>query len=744
MGETVKPKQRFCVLFLSLLAGCAGGWWYFEQGSTLAERTASKNSVRFSSQEADVCWSSDIRGGRAERMVRVFTPIEEKKTQNAPPAVSPAPVLVAQKEATRPAVKEAANAAESKETAAQLASAEVPEAKTTTVPEVKIADVSEMTMETCANNIRTFSNDFQNLTNSLEPTVQISVSPTVFQFAACEPREPRESRAEVREIDALKGDFQEAAPHEMVGRAVEMTVRSPEFSELDRAGTDAAAALASLPENPAETPVPAEISNPAQNPTPAEVAETVKSDVETPTEAPRTYALRIDNQNIRKALADFQTETGLKVAASLDVQGNVSCDTTCENPELLLGQLLAGTPFQFVRSGNFVYVGHSDRLENLPQPLESTETRLFQPQNISLDELELVFRTSLSQFGTCKRVEGPTGGEALEVSDWVLTLNQLEEVQKLIDTPAAENRMNAYVFQHEMAGSAAPLQLKELADNRGLVIQPMAIPGMEQASKKSLFKKLQKKEAVTDVQAYSISFRADTFMIGVKDQLNVRYAPMQGAENAPMQLDTPMNFEFGLNVNGETVPYALSLTFHRESTPLEVTDETEPAAAQDETAAQDAAVAQDAEIPGAEPSAENEAETQNSIVAAVVCRPIGTVEGKSKPKTFEFQVPMPQVSGKALVFQLNLGEFEHKDEDKRKNPTYVMHGNRVKEEVVVVFNPYKQAREAVPTTLSVSAVNALIHEQEVLGRRFYGSMDVTERRCSTLCFGIAQKLRASR
>lgn len=803
MGSIVKMEHRFFIVFSSLLAGCVGGWWYFEDGSTFS--TASRQEFSFGTADAaressaEVCWSSDIREGRPERNIRIFIPAKEvhsaaeiQPEMNVSPEIlasgTSSPASAASLSASCPAASRNVPSGENfpevqpenrnemqiaaaetsdfaRETAAVSVAAEDEGKKTS--PVLEIAAIPGVTMDAGMENTLKFTDDFQLAASPETPKIYTSVCPAAFQVQAR------------NEFPA--GDFEMAPTSGMVGSSVEMAsytapassllpgpasaptavemnnVRISD-SSLDRAGTEAAAALASLPDEPAtETPPPAEVKISASAEISAENSALAETDrIKTPVEnvkdagntvnaagaanaetavsaepagevklkeAPRKYALRLDSENIRKALAAFQTETGLKVVASLDVQGLVSCDSECEDPEVLLGQLLAGMPFQFVRSGKYVYVAHSDRLQNLPEPLELTETQTFIPENVSADELELVFRSNLSQFGTCERIRDAEGRDALRVTDWVLTLRQLEEVQKLLDAPAPENRMSAYVFQHEVVGNAPPLQLQEIADNRGLVIQRMQIPGKEEA-KKTLFTKLQKKEPVADIQAYSISFRADTFMIGVKDQLNVAYAPMKGAVNAPMLLETPMNFEFGLNVNGEIIPYALSLTFCRDPNP-----QTDAAENAEDTGHAEYAKAGETAVP---------------ILAEVVCRPLGDVGEKSKPRDVHFRVPMPLGSGKGLIFQLNLGEFAHKETDKRLNPAYVMAGNRVKEEVVVVFNPYKQAREAIPTNLSTAAVNAIIHQQEVLGRKFYGSMDLNERQCSSLCFGIAQRLRQTR
>ena len=535
----------------------------------------------------------------------------------------------------------------------------------------------------------------------------------------------------------LGGDLERSETEGAIGSRADLPANpfmGAEKAALDREGTAAALALAGLPETPdwnsaekelAENSPTSEnaVTEDGQNAEPADVKagpirmkkpvrnaerqETERQEAtasafgtEIPEAPARKYVLSVRKENVRKALATFQRETGLKVVASLDVQGEVTCEAQSEDPETLLSQLLADTQFRFVRSGKFVYVAHSSALKDLPEPLEKTETRVFVPENVSLEELELVLGSNLTQFGECERTREAAGREALKVTDWVLALNQLDGIQRLVDLPEPENRIAAFVFQHELNGAPQPLNLTEIAENRGLVLQRMPIPGAAEP-KKSLFGK--KKESVPDLLAYSISFRADTFMIGVKDQLGVETAAMPALTEAAMVLNQPLDFDFNLKVDENSIPYHVTLTF-REN----------PKAGQ---------------------------EGESPILAEVVCQPKEDLGPKSKPRPIQLTLPMPLQGGNALVFQFNLGEFAHQETDLRKNPAYVLGGNRVKKEVVIVFNPFQQMPKLPESTFTAAAVREIIHQQEVLGRKYYGSLDRSERDCSALCFGLAQRLK---
>lgn len=435
--------------------------------------------------------------------------------------------------------------------------------------------------------------------------------------------------------------------------------------------------------------------------TPVRIRKPVRGAESSREEVVEKYELDVSRESIRKALEAFQRETSLKVVASLNVQGEVSCAAEHSDPEILLRKLLADTQFEFVREDNFIYVTRSENVRDVPRPLSKTETRVFTPQHVSIDTLELTLSSNLTQFGSCRRTRSGNG-EALEVTDWTLSLNELEDIQRLIDVPEPENRMNAFAFQHELNGAVnQPLDLFAIAEGRGLVLQRMAIPELAGKTKKPVFSK---KEPTPDIMAYSISHRADSFMVAVKDQLKVEPAWTPDPRSEAIELNRPMTFEFGLKVNETQIPYLLSVTF-REN----------PDAGQ---------------------------EGASSILAEVDCRPKTELNPKSKPKTIHFTLPMPVSSGNSLVFQLNMGEFALENKETRKNPMYAFHGNRTVKEAIIVLNPFKEVQKLPNTTLTSGAVKALVKQQETLGRKFYGSIDKKERQYSEVYFSVAQKLRA--
>ncbi len=434
---------------------------------------------------------------------------------------------------------------------------------------------------------------------------------------------------------------------------------------------------------------------------PIRIKKPVRNVEKLPKESGEKYELDISRENIRKAFEIFQRETGLKIVASLNVQGEVSCVAEHTDPEILLRKLLTDTQFEFLREGNFIYVTHSENIRAVSQPLSKTETRVFTPRHISIDTLERVLASNLTQFGTCRRIRNGSE-ESLEVTDWILSLNELEDVQRLIDVPEAKNRMNFFAFQHELNGAVnQPLDLLTIAEGRGLVLQRMAIPELASKTKKPVFSK---KEPTPDIIAYSISHRADSFMIAVKDQLKVEPVWTPDIHSEPMELDKPMIFEFGIKVNETQIPYLLSVAF-REN----------PDASQEET---------------------------SPILAEVECRPKTELNPKSKPQKIHFTLPAPSSSGNSLVFQLNMGKFALENKETRKNPIYAFHGNRTVKEVIFILNPFKDVQKLPNTTLTSNAVKAIIKQQETLGRKFYGSLDQKERRYSEIHFSVAQKLRA--
>lgn len=527
-----------------------------------------------------------------------------------------------------------------------------------------------------------------------------------------------ENIAQITELPALDGELETVATETAIGNRADINfnpfrkvliVEVPVREDGTRIETDESE---EAPEEAREAEVVAVEGN-AENPESVTKAEVVAESstgekVEGKTEeaqvasssedSSRKYKLDIHRENVRKALSAFQTETGLKVVASLDVQGEVTCQLESEEAEALLRNMLAETAFRFVRDGEWVYVAREEKIRNFKGTLGKTKTELFVPKFIPVEELELILQASMSQFGKLERAQN-----GVKVTDWTLSLAELRELQKLVDLPPAENRIEAFVFQHELNGaSKSPLDLVTVAENRGLVLQRLAIPELDaKKDKKPIFNK--KKETVEPIQAYSISYRASTFMIAVKDQLGVTVANMPGERTARIELNQLMSFGFELDVAGEKVPYGTSLRFFEN------------------------------------PKAGEEGESP--ILAELTCMPTGEVDERSKPRPVKCVLPMPMEGNNALVFQLDLGEFANHDPERKKNPIYAWHGNRVLEEVVVAFCPYKEAQERPRTTLTNAAIQAVIHKQEVLGRKFYGSLNAGERENSARYFTLAQRLR---
>lgn len=453
-----------------------------------------------------------------------------------------------------------------------------------------------------------------------------------------------------------------------------------------------------IPSNPpAEIPAspqPTRMKKPVRNQTPESVKEPAPVQKE-------EYSLDLYRVNLRKALASFQIATGLKVVASLDVQGIVSCKSKNSDPEVLLASLLADTQFKFVRSGNFVYVAHSNQLMNLPNPLEKTETRIFSPEYISLEELELVFRSNLTQFGTCSVSQDSLGKRCLSVTDWVLSLDQLAKIQQIVDVPAPENRVNTFVFERELDGTFKSLELPELADSQGLVLQRIAPMETENKEEKKTFIYGKKKEKSSDFQAYTISYRPDSFLASVRQQLKTQPAPMPGQTSALLALDQPMRFDFNLNVQDHQVPYQVTVTYRQNP------------------------------------------ENEEGINAEVVCAPREDLGPKAKAKDFHVTLAIPSQGRNSLILQMDLGEFPVENAGVRKDISYAMRGNRMKKEVVVVLCPFQSVPKIQKNGLSTQAVREIIRQQEVLARKFYGSMNPNEREDSRHCLGTAQRLRLS-
>nr|MCR5164007.1 hypothetical protein [Thermoguttaceae bacterium] len=265
--------------------------------------------------------------------------------------------------------------------------------------------------------------------------------------------------------------------------------------------------------------------------------------------------------------------------------------------------------------------------------------------------------------------------------------------------------INAFVFQRELDGTFKALELLEIAESQGLVLQRVA--PMETGSKedkKAFFpasKNGSKNEKSSGIHAYTISYRADSFMASVRQQLKTQPAPMPGQTSAPLELNRPMKFDFNLNVQDRLVPYQLTVTYWQDP------------------------------------------QNAGGINADVVCEPREELGPKAKANDFHFTLAIPSQGRNSLILQLDLGEFPVENAGTRKDVSYAMRGNRMKKEVVAVLCPFQSVPQIPKNGLSAQAVREIIRQQEVLARKFYGSMDQGERENSKHCFAIAQRLRLS-
>ena len=176
---------------------------------------------------------------------------------------------------------------------------------------------------------------------------------------------------------------------------------------------------------------------------------------------------------------------------------------------------------------------------------------------------------------------------------------------------------------------------------------------------------------------------------------------MPGPNSSLLELDQPMRFDFNLNVQDRQVPYQITVTYRRDP------------------------------------------QNEEGINAEVVCAPREDLGPKSKAKDFHVSLPIPSFGRNALILQMDLGEFPVENSGQRKEISYAMRGNRMKKEAVVVLCPFQSVPKIPKNGLSTQAVREIIRQQEVLARKFYGSMNPNEREDSRHCLGIAQRLRLS-
>ncbi|MDO4568867.1 MAG: hypothetical protein Q4D38_00605 [Planctomycetia bacterium] len=418
------------------------------------------------------------------------------------------------------------------------------------------------------------------------------------------------------------------------------------------------------------------------------------------------FLVKAHKTEIREILRKIVSQSNLHIYASIDVQGDFSCDIESADVDEVFRRLLSGSDYDFKREQNFVWIAPRSRIHRHTRSILARSEQDFAMRHVSAQDFERVVRPCLSVWGSTQILA--TRRETLRVQDLDVVLDDLVEIQKLVDVPKPELRLDVFVFQHETDGFKKGLDLKMVAENRGLMIQEIATDGEKPSENDSWrFPLGGKKKKTSEYQAYAISHRLDTFLIGIEDQRNVRLASQRDGAGMKPILDAPMEFPFALQLDENQEPYVLTLVVS-------------------ENAAQDA-----------ETSDENAANGRFRL--ALVCRPANATEASRKMVPIEFSTTLDLNHG--LIVQSPMAEFSRKNTEKRKNPVHVLTANKVGVEAVLVAVIREEAPLRPETYLTSLAIRALAKQQEVEGYELMKTRSAENCATAARCYEIAQQLK---
>lgn len=397
---------------------------------------------------------------------------------------------------------------------------------------------------------------------------------------------------------------------------------------------------------------------------------------------PEVVSIEARNTDLRLLLSRVKTQSGLKIYASPDVQGKVSCKIESHDSEEVFRRLLGTTAFTAWREGDLVYVGRRTEQEALPKPLSQMGMRTFAPQHIPIEQLSKTVNENLSPYGESFLVNG----RSLQVHDLELALRDLEKIVELIDIRGKVPKWDIFVFQHEASSRKQPLDLQKIAENRGLTLQ-------ETAPQWIVPEKFSKKE-VPPCRVFTISHRMDTFLIGLEDQKNVMLISDRNGEN-DLVLETPQPFPFSLKLGKNQENYVAEVTF---STPA------------------------DAEI------------TPGTLAVKMDCRP---QQEESKAEPFVFQTTVEMERG--LLLQGFLTEY--KPEKEEIKPFQSLPGKKTPVEMILALITRLEEPPRPQTTLSSAAIRYLAKQQETIGHKIKESAQGEERKTAQSFLQTSQRLR---
>lgn len=387
------------------------------------------------------------------------------------------------------------------------------------------------------------------------------------------------------------------------------------------------------------------------------------------------------NADLRLLLARVEAQSGLKIYASPEVQGKISCKIETQDYEEVFRRLLGTTSFTAHREGEFVYVGRRMEPEKLPEPLSLQGTRTFVPQHISPEQLQKTVDANLSPYG--KSILH--NEKQLIVHDLEVTLRDLEKMVALIDIQGKMPKWDIFVFQHDAPSRKQPLDLQKIAENRGISLQETTPQwlGMDKSRKKEVPARL-----------FTISHRMDTFLIGLEDQKKVELISDRNADS-DLVLEVPRTFPFSLKLGEKQENYVAEVTFSTSA------------------------------------DSESSAET---LAVKIDCQP---QKKDAKGERWTLQTTMEMERG--LLLQGFLTEY--KPEKEENKPFQSFPGKKTPVEMVLTLITRLEEPPRPETTFSSAAIRFLAKQQETIGYKIMETAQGEERKKAQSFLQTSQRLR---
>lgn len=178
--------------------------------------------------------------------------------------------------------------------------------------------------------------------------------------------------------------------------------------------------------------------------------------------------INIQDEDLRKVLAQFSEQSGMNILAGPSVEGTVSCSLHDVTLDEALGAILKSTGYISKRRGDFVYVGGPQDFEMIEQNAEQIAVRIYRPNYVSAKDLEVLIMPLLSKAPVGRiSVSAPpevgiapnqmnAGGysmtetEVVVVQDYTHVLSEVDQVVKEIDKRPPQVSIEAMILSVQL------------------------------------------------------------------------------------------------------------------------------------------------------------------------------------------------------------------------------------------------------------------------------------------------------